>query len=881
MKTADIRSQFLSFFEEREHVVRPSSSLVPADDPTLLFTNAGMVQFKKVFLGQEDIGASRAATSQKCVRAGGKHNDLEEVGRTTRHHTFFEMLGNFSFGDYFKRDAIRYAFELLTEVYGLDPERLYATVHHSDDEAAELWLTDIGLPPKRVYRLGDKDNFWQMADTGPCGPCSELHYDLREDRSPVTNTEEFVELNDSGQIIELWNLVFMQFDRDAEGTLHDLPAPCVDTGAGLERIAAVLQGADSNYHADGFSPLLDRVAELVGRPYERDTEAGVSYRVLADHARAVTFLLSDGVYPSNEGRGYVLRRILRRGVRHAWLLGRREPTLVGVVGVVIDTMCDVYPELSERREHIVEAARAEEERFLATIEGGLTRFDELAGAESGVIPGDEAFKLYDTFGFPLDLTQLMADEKGVAVDVDGFESALEEQRARSRADRAASGADGDDAADGEGWIELGDARQTFVGYTSLAAETDVLRWKPIEDGVGLLLDENPFYVESGGQISDGGSVQGDGWSMTVIRVAKVAGGTAVFGPVQGDFPDGAASLRVRAGVRADVRGDTIRNHTATHLLHAALRSVLGEHVVQRGSLVAPDRLRFDFAHSAPMTNDQEAEVERIVNEGVWSNHPVEIDVRPYGEAVAAGAMALFGEKYADDVRVVHVPGVSMELCGGTHVSSTGDIGLFRIVAESGVAAGVRRIEALTGRGAFAYFSGREQALGLAAAVLKTQPDNLARRAEQLLAEKAEVERLLDEVRAQGGGGEDIATEEAIELSGPGTASYRGVRLRARDLDDARKWGDTFLGTGESGVAVLAAELPGDKHALFAFVTDDMISRGVRADAVVREVASRVGGRGGGRPHMAQAGVEDPTRIDEALAAGAEAVRGLLSGAHVD
>ena len=881
MKTADIRSRFLSFFEERQHAVKPSSSLVPADDPTLLFTNAGMMQFKRVFLGQEDLGVSRAATSQKCVRAGGKHNDLEEVGRTTRHHTFFEMLGNFSFGDYFKRDAIRYAFELLTDVYGLDPERIYATVHHSDDEAAELWLNDIGLPPERVYRLGDKDNFWQMADTGPCGPCSELHYDLREDRTPVTSTEEFVELNESGTIVELWNLVFMQFDRDAEGTLHPLPAPCVDTGAGLERIAAVLQGADSNYHTDGFAPLLERVADLVGSAYESDTDAGVSYRVLADHARAVTFLLSDGVYPSNEGRGYVLRRILRRGVRHAWLLGRREPTLVGVVESVIDTMSDVYPDLAERRDHIVDAARAEEERFLATIEGGLSRFEELASADSRLIPGDEAFKLYDTFGFPLDLTQLMAEERGVEVDVEGFESALEEQRARSRKDRADSGVEGNEAADAEGWIPLSDGEQTFVGYGAVESETDVLSWKSIDAGVGLLLEENPFYVESGGQISDAGSVKGEGWSMTVARVAKVPGGTAVFGPVQGSFPDEAGRVRVHARVPSVERGDTVRNHTATHLLHAALRAVLGEHVVQRGSLVAPDRLRFDFAHTAPMSNDEKARVERIVNERVWENHPVEIDQRSYDDAVAAGAMALFGEKYAEEVRVVNVPGVSMELCGGTHVSSTGDIGLFRIVGESGVAAGVRRIEALTGRGAFAYFETRERALGEAAAVLKTQPDNLARRAEQLLEEKAEVERLLDEVRAQGGGGEDVAAEEVIDIPGNGTTSYRGVRLRARDLDDARKWGDTFLGAGESGVAVLAAEMPGEKKALFAFVTDDMISRGVRADAVVREVASVVGGRGGGRPHMAQAGVEDPSRLDEALAAGAEAVRGLLADAQGD
>ena len=881
MKTAEIRNCFLSFFEERKHAVKPSSSLVPADDPTLLFTNAGMVQFKKVFLGQEDLGVRRATTSQKCVRAGGKHNDLEEVGRTTRHHTFFEMLGNFSFGDYFKRDAIRYAFELLTDVYELEPERLYATVHDSDDEAADLWLNDIGLPSNRVYRLGDKDNFWQMADTGPCGPCSELHYDLRKHPSPVSSTAEFVELNDAGTIVELWNLVFMQFDRDTEGELHALPAPCVDTGAGLERIAAVLQGADSNYHTDSFTPLLDRVSELVGRAYDPASEAGVSYRVLADHARAVAFLLSDGVYPSNEGRGYVLRRILRRGVRHAWLLGRREATLAGVVEVVIATMSDAYPDLAERRKHIVEATRAEEERFLTTIEGGLARFDELAGSKSGIIPGDEAFKLYDTFGFPLDLTQLLAEEREVDVDVVGFETALETQRARSRADRALSSMEGEEAADGEGWISLSDETQAFVGYTSLEIATNVLSWKAIEGGVGLILEQNPFYVESGGQVSDTGSVQGDNWSIMVDRVAKVASGTAVFGSVDGMFPKEGESVQVRACVKADSRSDTTRNHTATHLLHAALRSCLGEHVVQRGSLVAPDRLRFDFSHTAPMTDEEKSEVERAVNEAVWINYPVQVSHSLYDEAVVAGAMALFGEKYADEVRVVDVPGVSVELCGGTHVSYTGDIGLFRIVSESGVAGGVRRIEALTGRGAFYYFEERERALGEAADVLKTHPDNVLKRVGQLLTEKTAVERLLDEVRAQGSSGEDIATQELIEIPGGGTVSYRGIRLRVRDLEDARKWGDNFLAGDQSGIAVLAVEMPGERRAVLAFASDDMISRGVRADAVVREVASVVGSRGGGRPHMAQAGIEDPSRIDEALVAGANAVRNLLSGVNGD
>ena len=857
--------------------MRPSSSLVPEDDPTLLFTNAGMVQFKRVFLGQVDPGFTRAVTSQKCVRAGGKHNDLEEVGRTTRHHTFFEMLGNFSFGDYFKRDAIRYAFDLLTDVYGLDPERIYATVHHSDDEAAELWATEVGLPPERIYRLGDEDNFWQMADTGPCGPCSELHYDLRDDRTPVEDTETFVTLNESGRIVELWNLVFMQFDRDEEGTLHPLPAPCVDTGAGLERIAAVLQGVDSNYHIDLFAPILARVGELVGRAYEPEGEDGVSFRVIADHARAVAFLLCDGVFPSNEGRGYVLRRILRRGVRHAWLLGRREPTVVGAVEAVIDAMSDAYPDLDARREPILRATRAEEERFLATIEGGMARFNDLASTEGATIPGEEAFKLYDTFGFPLDLTELMAEERGVSVDVEGFERALETQRTRSRADREASGPTLTGSDDAEGWTVLAPKEQQFVGYERLTADTRVLRVKRTGDELGLVLQDNPFYAESGGQVSDQGRVLGDGWTLRVDRIAKLEDASAVFGSVEGSFPEGGEeALRVTAEVPRAVRADTVRNHTATHLLHAALRSVLGPHVVQRGSLVAPDRLRFDFSHTGPMTADERDRVEAIVNDEIWDNHPVEIDHRPYPEAVEAGAMALFGEKYDDEVRVVNIPGVSMELCGGTHVASTGDIGLFRIVSESGVAAGVRRIEAVTGRGAYQRLTQREGMLEAAAQLLKTPADNLVHRAEQLLDERDELEALIDQLRAQGGSGEDVVVEDTIELEGGTATSFRAVKLQARGVDDARKWGDAFLSSGQSGVAVLAAEMPGDKRALLAFATDDMISRGVRADEVVRQVAAVVGGRGGGRPHMAQAGVEDVSRLDEALASGAGVVRALLS-----
>ncbi len=877
MKTAEIRSQFLEYFRAHGHSVLPSSSLVPANDPTLLFTNAGMVQFKRVFLGEDWIGVARAATSQKCVRAGGKHNDLEEVGRTARHLTFFEMLGNFSFGDYFKKDAIGFAWELMTKVYGLDPDRFFATVHHTDDEAAELWAGEVGLPKNRIHRLGDKDNFWQMADVGPCGPCSELHYDLRADRSHTPSTDEFVTLNSSGTIVELWNLVFMQYDRDPQGVLHPLPAPCVDTGAGLERLAAVMQGADSVFHADVFAPLLARVAELVEQPYDRTSERAVSYRVLADHARAVAFLLADGVFPSSEGRGYVLRRILRRAVRHAWLLGRREPTLVGVVEAVIDTMGGTYADLEERRGHVISSTRAEEERFLATIEGGMSRFEELASGKSGTIPGDEAFKLYDTFGFPLDLTELMAAERGYTVDVAGFERALDEQRSRSRADRAASQPIMGAAAGDESWTTLSEKDQSFVGYDTLSARTDVLAYRVDGQRVGLVLRENPFYVESGGQVSDVGEVRGEGWVLRVTDVAKVGGRTAVSGPVTGTFPTGPVRLEVVAQVDPSTRADTIRNHTATHLLHAALRSVLGNHVVQRGSLVAPDRLRFDFAHNAPMSPEERRRVEEIVNEGVWANHPVQIDHRKYADAVKSGAMALFGEKYGDEVRVVSIPGVSMELCGGTHAGATGEIGLFRLVSEGGVAAGVRRVEALTGRGAFRHLAAKEQTLVEVAQTLKTAPENLINRAEQILAERAALESLIDELRAGGGAGEvDVATE-TLTLPGGATAKYRGLRLKARGADDARKWGDAFLAGDHQGVAVLAAELPGEKQAIFAFVTDDLIRRGVRADAIVRRVGAIVGGRGGGRPHMAQAGVEDPTRVDEALAAGVVTVRELLAG----
>jgi alanyl-tRNA synthetase len=876
MRADEIRSRFLDYFARNGHEIRPSSSLVPADDPTLLFTNAGMVQFKKVFLGGEDTPFRRATTSQKCVRAGGKHNDLEQVGFTARHHTFFEMLGNFSFGDYFKREAIRFGWEFLTVELGIPRERLWVTVHHTDDEALGLWQEIAGLPAERIFKLGDKDNFWQMADTGPCGPCSEIHFDLRPDgeRGTEVTKEEFEVKGEAGEFLELWNLVFMQYDRDAAGRLDPLPAPSIDTGAGLERIASVMQGVPSNYQTDLFTALIERAVQVVGEPYEYGTPTGSSYHVLADHARATAFLLCDGVFPSNEGRGYVLRRILRRAVRHAYLLGRRDPTLVQVVEAVIERMKEVYPDLGLRREYIVRNTRAEEERFLATIEGGMKRFDELAPqGGSGTIAGRDVFRLYDTFGFPLDLTELMARERGYDIDAEGFDAELEAQRRRSREDRAASGigVGADELA--MGWVDTegaAGAEQEFAAYRATELETGILAYRLMEDGrLALQLRENPFYAESGGQISDSGHVFGDGWSMGVTDVRKVAGRIAVLGAVDGEFRPGL----VRAVVEEPTRRDTERNHTATHLLHAALRGVLGEHVHQMGSLVAPDRLRFDFSHSGPMTAGEIAEVEERVNRAIWLNAPVSADPMPYKEAIALGAMALFSEKYGDVVRVVRIPGVSMELCGGTHVRSTGQIGLFRIVSESGVAAGVRRIEAVTGPGAFERMRRDERTLREAASLLRTREENLIPRLGAVLEEQRELQRSLQKARSSQGAD---AVNELIEAA-PLVEGARVVTMGPLDVDsveELKAQGDRLRERLKSGVGILAAY--GSKPTLVAVVTDDLVKRGVNAGTVVREVAALTGGKGGGKPHIAQASIGDVALAPEALARAAEIVRGMLA-----
>ncbi len=874
MHADDIRARFLEFFADRGHEVVPSSSLVPGADPTLLFTNAGMVQFKQAFLGSDDPGFRRATTAQKCVRAGGKHNDLEQVGVTARHHTFFEMLGNFSFGDYFKRDAIRFAWDFLTQDLGIPKERLWATVHYSDEEAADLWGEIAGLPPQRIFRLGDADNFWQMAETGPCGPCSEIHVDLRPEveRGTDVPVEEFVRKGDLGEFLEIWNLVFMQYDRDVDGQLHPLPAPSIDTGAGLERIASVLQGCGSNYETDLFTPLIERGQQVVQVPAEYDSPEGVSYRVLADHARATAFLLADGVFPSNEGRGYVLRRILRRAVRHAWLLGRREPTLVHVVEAVVDLMGGVYPDLVARRDRILRATRAEEERFLATIDDGMRRFDEIAPlGKTGLIAGSEIFRLYDTFGFPVDLTELMAAERGYAVDLEGFERELESQRSRSRADRAAASAGSESEALADGWIRVGDDEQEFVGYQSDSVETEVMAYREIDDGLALQLRKNPFYSEAGGQISDSGHVYGEGWVLAVRDAKRVSGRVVVVGHVEGDFKPG----RVRALVDEPSRRDTERNHTATHLLQAALRIVLGEHVEQQGSLVAPDRLRFDFSHTGPVTVEQVAEIERVVNEVIWTNYPVVTNLMGRKEAIDRGAMALFGEKYGDEVRVVEVPGISMELCGGTHVRSTGQIGFFEIVSESGVAAGVRRIEAVTGPIAYERIRADREMLRAAAEAVRTRPDNVVVRVAALVSENRDLQRQLQ--RARSAVDVDVVgglLAGAVEIDG---MKVIAASVEVDDLAGARALGDQLRDRMGSGVAVIAAEV-GEKASLFAVATDDLIQRGIRADHIIRNVAASVGGSGGGRPHMAQAGIPDASRMPEALNRVADLVRDLLAPA---
>ncbi|MBK7595811.1 MAG: alanine--tRNA ligase [Gemmatimonadetes bacterium] len=849
MNAAQIRRRFLDYFVAQGHTEVASSTLVPADDPTLLFTNAGMVQFKRTFLGQDPRSYVRAVTCQKCVRAGGKHNDLEQVGLTRRHHTFFEMLGNFSFGDYFKQDAIKFAWEFVTspEYLGIPADRLRVTVHHTDDEARKLWLEHSTLPADRIYGLGDKDNFWQMGDTGPCGPCSEIYVDLKwtPGSTPVAMSQEEFEVEaEAGRFLEIWNLVFMQFDRSADGTLTPLPKPSVDTGAGLERITAVLQGQDDNFHTDLFRPLIADVERLVGAPYPGGPEGtGISYRVLADHARAVSFLLLDGVYPSNEGRGFVLRRILRRAVRHAWLLGRREPTLVELVPTVVALMGEAYPVLVEKQAFVAETIRQEEARFLETIEAGLSRLDEFQRTGVTHITGEEAFKLFDTFGFPLDLTVLIAAEMGMTVDVEGFEIAMTEQRVRSRTANLRGQATV--MAQGDVVVKVS-SKSEFVGYTHLTAKTEVLSDAGVAANGILVLRESPFYATSGGQQADHGIVEGEGWRFRVTDVVKDTElGQRLLGTLEGTFAPGTVHATVDAARRAEIE----RNHSATHLAHMVLRRHLGGHVRQQGSLVEPTRLRFDFSHGGPVDPAQLADIEAEVNDLVLANAPVDIREMSYPDALAKGAMAFFADKYGDVVRVVTM-GDSIELCGGTHVRTTGQIGLFRFTAQGGVAAGVRRIEAITGHGAYAAVRAAEGRITALAQSLKAQPDQIERKLEAMLAEREKLEARLAEALKGGG-----TAEATLLTAGPVT-----IHLRSTVTEDRAQLGelaDAFRGA-EKAQAMLVLVNPTLPAAITLAVSDDLIAAGKDANAAMKLLTGAFGGRGGGRPTFASGslGVEN-------------------------
>src|SRR6266481_3334349 len=816
MTSAEIRRQFLEFFKARGHQEVPSSPLVPADDPTLLFTNAGMVQFKRVFQGLERRAYTRAVTCQKCVRAGGKHNDLEQVGHTARHHTFFEMLGNFSFGDYFKKEAIEYAWDFVTgkNWLGIHPDRLYVTVHHTDDDARQLWRNVAGVPEKRIYGLGDADNFWQMADTGPAGPNTEIYVDLRgigewkKGKADLTQ-DEFVKLQEAGALLEIWNLVFMQYDLQKDGSRAQLPAPSVDTGAGLERVAAVMQEVPSNFDTDLFTPIIERAVEVVGKKYDRGP-GGASYRVLADHARAVAFLLADGVYPSNEGRGYVVRRILRRAVRHAWLLGRREPTLVHLVHTVGGVMGSVYPELIQKRSHLESVTRAEEERFFDTIEGGLERLEQLQGAKA--VSGAEAFKLYDTFGFPIALTQLIAGERGQTVDVAGFEQELGKQRTRSHeALERSKTADGGRVAvhvkrGGEWRTVKARAKQKWVGYDTTQAETDVLRFRQASDVVELVLQENPFYAESGGQVSDTGREKGAGWTLDVEGVEKVDGVSAVVG----HFADEFEPTSVLAQVDEPRRKNIERNHTATHLVHAALRKVLGPHVRQQGSVVAPDRLRFDFAHHGPVDDPTLARVEEEVNRHIWENLPVTTREMKYKEAIAAG----------------------------------------------------------TGPGAYGLIRKLEGELEQAAGALRTQPEHLVHRIEQLLEENKKLEKRVQELLKSGSGKGDSANVEQI-----GDVELHVADSDLTDRDQIGLVMDAFRSSHKRAISVLFTN--GERAGVHVGVTDDLVQQGVRAGDIANAIAAVSGGKGGGRPHFASAGAGDPAKLGLARAQARAIVEGLL------
>jgi alanyl-tRNA synthetase len=868
LSAGEIRRTFLRFFEERGHRVVGSASLIPEGDPTLLFTNAGMVPFKNVFLGGEARDYARAASSQKCIRVSGKHNDLENVGRTPRHHTFFEMLGNFSFGDYFKREAIDLAWELLTQEWGIDPARLVATVFRDDDEAYDLWREGIGLPAEKVMCLDEAENFWSMGDTGPCGPCAEIHMDFGV--NPNCKNEVCDPSCDCGRWLEIWNLVFMQYDRDAAGEMTPLPRPSIDTGTGLERLAAVIQGAPSNFDTDLFRGILERAQEIAGVTRGENAEKDVSINVVADHSRAVAFLIGDGVLPANEGRGYVLRRILRRAARHGVLLGIEKPFLHHVADAVIEEMSGAYPELVERRDYITDRILREETRFLETLSKGLVLLEEhvagLATRGEKSLSGDAVFRLYDTFGFPVDLTADILRGHGLELDQAGFDAAMQVQRERARAAWKGSG----DAKVGEVYARIAkDLSTTFLGHDQRRVDSEIrvvivdgeIRDVAVNgDEAEIVVDETPFYAESGGQVGDRGEIRTADGVLLVSDTQRPVGELIVHRGrvIEGEIR---AESTAELAIDADARAATVRNHSGTHLLHAALRRVVGTQAMQKGSLVTPDRLRFDFTHDAPLTRDEIEKIEDLVNEWIEDNAAGHTREMSYADAIEAGAMAIFEEKYGDRVRVVSFGDFSTELCGGTHARATGDIGLLKIASEGGIASGVRRIEALTGRGALAYMRNQEHTLRHVAQLLKTSIPDVSERVEKLIEERRAAEREIEKLHAakRGAASSDLSTV-AREIG--------GVRVIAASVDgvagkELRNMVDDLRGKLGSGVVLLAAANEG-RLSLALGVTKDLTER-FRAGDLVREVAKVVGGKGGGRPDFAQGGGEDPAKLEEAFA----------------
>jgi alanyl-tRNA synthetase len=870
MRSNEIRRRFLEFFADRGHAIVKSSSLIPAQDPTLLFVNAGMNQFKDVFLGREQRSYTMAASSQKCVRAGGKHNDLDNVGHTRRHQTFFEMLGNFSFGAYFKKEAIDYAWTLLTKEFALPVEELWVTVFREDDAAAELWATGTGVERDRIIRLDEKDNFWQMGDTGPCGPCSEIHYDLGPAASELGHANCAFPC-DCGRYVEIWNLVFMQFDRNAQGHLAPLPKPSIDTGMGLERIASVLQGQISNYETDLLRPIIDEACQIFNVEYGAAGSSDVSLRIIADHVRAATFLISDGVIPSNEGRGYVLRKIMRRGIRQGTLLDRKEPFLYELSGYVVEMMKAAYPELAHTREYVAKVIKTEEERFATMVSVGLQRLEDVIGhvvkSSKDVIPGIEIFKLYDTYGFPLDFTKEIADETSMRLDMDGFNAELEKQRERAR--QSWKGDAGTISPEYQRFVDRGGTQ--FLGYHDVRSTSRVtgilVNGSPVDsvDGPGvtaeIILEQTPFYAESGGQVGDTGTLTSPTGAARVLNTHAPVRGLIVH-KAKIEFGKLSVGDEVQGQVDDDRRRRIAANHTGTHILHAVLRETLGTHVKQAGSLVAPDRLRFDYTHFAPLTDREIEEIEQKINQIVFRNLPVETRVMEINQAIAAGALAFFGEKYQQEVRVVAIPEVSMELCGGTHTQMTGDVGLFKIVGESSIASGIRRIEALTGFGTYLRLEEDENLLDDIAHTLRAPRTELTRAITRLIDQQRQLENELEMLKRK-------AAQSQVGNLTEAPKNVKGIPVIARKVEgvDASMLRELAEKTGAkigSGVVVLGLASDG-KASLVAVVSADLQKR-LHAGKIIKRVAELVGGSGGGRPDFAQAGGKESENLEVALQA---------------